>query len=115
MWQSRPLKAHRVALELATGSAPVGDVAHSCDHPPCCNPAHLRDATHAENMADMAARGRSPRGERNAWARLTEDDVREIRRRCTAGEPQRVVAADFGVIRQAVQLIVARKRWAHVE
>lgn len=109
------LKAHRVAFELHYGRPPEGDVRHSCDHPPCCNPAHLADGTHAENMREMAERGRSPRGERNAWARLTEDDVREIRRRCAAGELQRVVAADFGVIRQAVQLIVARKRWGHVE
>jgi hypothetical protein len=32
---------------------------HHCDNPPCCNPAHLYVGTQADNMADMARRGRA--------------------------------------------------------
>lgn len=33
-------------------------VRHSCDNPPCCNPAHLLVGTAAQNAQDMAERGR---------------------------------------------------------
>lgn len=31
---------------------------HTCDNPPCCNPRHLIEGTHLENMADKMARRR---------------------------------------------------------
>lgn len=35
-------------------------VRHTCDNPPCCNPAHLITGTQAQNTADMMERGRHP-------------------------------------------------------
>jgi hypothetical protein len=75
--------AHRRALELATGqSIPAGQlVRHSCDNPPCCNPAHLSTGTHADNAADMVARGRSTRGRAvGGRRRLRDDDTRRLLR-----------------------------------
>lgn len=75
---SRSTSAHRIAFELGGGVA-SDQVRHTCDEPACVNPAHLLAGTHAENMADMVARGRVARGERCPQARLTDALVREIR------------------------------------
>jgi hypothetical protein len=54
------LLAHRVAVTLSAGSE-IGEAVlmHSCDNPPCCNPAHLSRATQADNMQDALRKGRS--------------------------------------------------------
>lgn len=54
--------AHRAALAEALGRPLEGIVLHSCDNPPCINPAHLREGTHADNIADAMSRGRNRGG-----------------------------------------------------
>lgn len=50
---------HRLSLEIARGEA-LGSLesCHSCDNPPCINPAHLFAGTHADNGRDMSVKGR---------------------------------------------------------
>jgi HNH endonuclease len=58
--RGRMLSAHRVALLIASGE-PIPDglvVLHSCDHPQCVNPAHLRVDTLSENARDAFSKGR---------------------------------------------------------
>lgn len=54
----RQIKAHRAMFWIVNGYLPPV-VRHTCDNPPCCNPAHLEPGTHTDNMRDMAERGRS--------------------------------------------------------
>lgn len=108
------VKAHRVSLMLAGVGIDGLVIRHSCDNPPCVNPAHLSVGTKAENSADMVARGRSARGSRSGASKLAERQVVEIRARCGAGELHRVVAADYGVSRITITNVVNRKTWRHV-
>lgn len=55
-------------------------IRHRCDNPCCCNPLHLELGTHADNVQDRVDRDRSAKGEENGRAKLTENQVRVMRR-----------------------------------
>lgn len=46
--------------------------------------------------------------------KLTENDVREIRRLCSEKVSQRKIAKKFGIIQQTVSSIYLKKSWKHV-
>lgn len=105
--------AHREAWERHHGrSAEGGVIMHLCDNRICCNPAHLRLGSLAENNDDMFAKGRHCFGVAHPGAKLTDDDVRRIRR-----SPDRSadVAAAFGISDSLVRRIRRREAWRHVD
>lgn len=78
----KTLKAHRVSYELHLGKIPDGLlVCHRCDNPLCVNPDHLFLGTSLDNNRDREAKGRGnqAKGQSQAHAKLTEDDVKYIR------------------------------------
>ena len=129
--------AHRFSWELTNGPIPSGDghqgtcVCHHCDNRACVNPAHLFLGTQRENIADCIRKGRRnnphgakhfsrtkphlvPRGVERYNAKITEDDVRDIRSRVKAGEPYPSIAASYGLNRHNIANIVLRRTWKHV-
>jgi hypothetical protein len=110
--------ANRVALALSLGRPLTGAeyACHTCDNPPCCNPAHLFAGTPSENNFDAVDKGRfnAPRGERHRDAILTEDQVREIR----AAEPKRglyrELASRYGVAPGTVHSARVGISWKHL-
>lgn len=107
-------QVHRVAYYLYYGQ-PKNIVMHLCDNPKCCNPRHLKDATQAENLADMARKGRARpnglKGEDHGNSKLTEKQVKQIRK---MDGTHREIARRVGVTRQAISLIKTKKRWKHI-
>lgn len=68
--------AHTVAYELTYGPIPDGLVVrHTCDRPPCVNPAHLLVGTQADNLNDMWVRGRANPGGRNSHGSTSTTEV----------------------------------------
>ena len=86
---------------------------------------HTRNMRHAEEMGRMnrATGDRNglrahpesvSRGERNGWARLTEEDIRDIRMALASGEQGNVIAARFGCSAAHISRIGKRMCWSHV-
>lgn len=104
--------ATHVALELDGRRRQPDQVAcHACDNPTCVNPKHLRWGSIRDNSRDMVERGRAPQGEASPRAILSDEQVRAIR-----ADPRRrsVIAREYGLSWNAINLIVRRKRWAHL-
>lgn len=106
--------SHREAYRRAYGNAPPV-VRHACDNPPCCNPRHLLGGTHADNVADKLERGRQQRGEDVGGAKLTAEDVLEIRRARSRGATFSALGRRFGVCESNVRAIINGRSWRHVE
>ncbi len=131
--------AHRVSFVLHGGTIPDGAfVCHSCDNPPCVNPAHLWLGTAQDNSDDMVSKGRQgvgntaltaargdrngartkpesrARGERNGSAVLTEEHVRLIRAAYAGGESQGSIGRRMDIPQAHISRIVRRTLWAHV-
>jgi hypothetical protein len=132
---------HRLAWEIATGETLTTDdvIGHVCDIRHCVRNddegsyevgdirlprrGHLFKGTHIDNQADMVAKNRHRpyvfpilRGSAAPWAKLTEDDIREIRHRYAAGGvTQTALGLEFGVHNVTISEIVLRKKWQHVD
>lgn len=107
--------SHRVAWQLSSGYELKGEeqVGHACGEPLCCNPAHLV-LLDASGEPKDTPRDAIRRGERNPRAKLTDEQVREIRRLRAAGVTEKAVAREYGISFQAVGAIHRRETWSHV-
>lgn len=103
--------AHRFSWFITYGPIPIGDwVLHKCDRPLCVNPRHLFLGSAQDNVEDRTSKGRSCRGENHPIGKLTEPQVREIRRRL-GNESQSSLAREFGVSQPAIAAIQYRRAW----
>lgn len=88
---------------------------------PCCNPCHLFLGTNADNMRDMAAKGRSTKGHEinqganHGMAKLNESAVFDIRTQYAEKVATMVqLGQQYNVSATAISLIVNRHRWRHI-
>lgn len=88
-FDGRVQRAHRVSYQIEHGVPAPEDleVAHSCDNPICVNPYHLDVRTHAENMGEIADKGRRRR-------KLTDVQIGAVH---VSRGPAEEVAAKYGI------------------
>lgn len=100
-------KAHRISWMLHNGEIPDGMlVCHTCDNPACVNPNHLWLGTKLDNNRDKDFKGR------NALAKLTKEQVIEIRQR--RGTRVEILAREFNISTTTIYDILRGHTWRWV-
>jgi hypothetical protein len=105
----RSMLAHRASYFIHFRELPPEiAVCHSCDNPPCVNPAHLFEGTRTVNNADRDAKGRhvALSGEHNGRATIADSTVAQIREWAAGDMPTTEIAYRSGVSPSYVRRIV---------
>lgn len=108
------LYVHRRICELINGSAPSTDhwALHQCGngHLACCSPKHVYWGSRQQNKDDELRHGVRNRGIRQGHAKLTADNVREIRR-LRDQMTQKAIGERFGVSDSTIRQIFRGNNW----
>ena len=103
------VRLHRHIYEECFGEIPKGLVVrHKCDNTFCINPEHLELGTHKDNVNDKVKRNRQAKGEKNGSAKLTKEQVLQIRKDKRMGKE---IAKDYNVSEATISLIKNNKMW----
>lgn len=140
-WKGKNRRVHRLVWELANGPIPPDVLlCHTCsaNYPPgdityrrCCRLDHMYPGTSLSNAQDRSQDGRErpqsgdahhsrrhpekmKRGSENPMARLTDDQVREIRIRRAAGAFLKDIAREYHVCEGLISQIARGKIWRHL-
>jgi len=112
--RQKNIKIHRLVALVFHGEPPSpklvaahldGDVANNRAN-------NIVWITQAENISHKEKHGTMARGERVGTSKLTEEDVRAIRRSCGS---QRELARQFNVSRCAIRDVKVGRCWRHVD
>lgn len=104
---------HSLIMEAFIGPCPSGmEVCHNDGVTAHSYLSNLRYGTRSDNMMDRAKHGTSNRGEQQWQARLTTEQVLEIR--SLRGAPQRELAKRFGITPAYVSELQTGRKWGHL-
>lgn len=109
-------KAHRYSYKRFKGVIPEGMlVCHTCDESSCVNPDHLFLGTTKDNHKDMCDKERIAKGEGSGASKLSEKDVKKIRKEYVNGHKSMSELGDeFGISATTACNIINFKTWKHV-
>lgn len=91
-------------------------VLHKCDNRRCCNPYHLFLGTRRDNNVDMVNKGRNKSfyGANHPMARLTEQDISDIKILRQSGVRYAAIGRAYGVTGENISGICRNKHWKHL-
>lgn len=104
-------RTHRLAWEMVHGETHL-HILHTCDIPLCCNPHHLFEGTHADNMIDKKNKGRTHggRGKPNP-VKLDYNKAKAIRLFHKIGTPIKRLARMYGISPVHTRDIISGLYW----
>lgn len=109
---------HRISYEIHFGEIPAGlHVCHRCDNPPCLRPEHLFAGTDHDNHMDAMLKGRLKGrvDRRGTGGKLTDDQIREIRRVYQeGGVTGRSLAFCYGISPSSLSKIVRGETYTNL-
>jgi len=106
---------HRLVLQTFVGSCPKDQECSHLDGDRENNYMNnLRWETRKQNHARRKVHGTLLTGEKNGFAKLTEKEVRQIRKLKKSGIKVKDIMLKFSVCKTTVEYVVARKSWKHV-
>ena len=110
-------RVHRLVLLSFVGPCPVGmEARHLNGISSDSSRINLEWATPKVNQSDRLLHGTDIRGSKNVKAKLSEDNVRQIKIDFRSGKAtQKGLAKQYGVVASIVNEICNGKRWKHVE
>lgn len=112
----RYARVHILILETFVGACPPGmESAHKDGNRANNAATNLEWKTHKNNIADKIAHGTHQEGEKHGMHKLTEEKVREIRRRHSEGESCSCLAKIFKVSNYAIYAAVKRRTWSYLD
>ena len=116
--------AHRLAIIIHLGRniKKNHEVMHTCDNPKCCNPYHLLEGTHTDNMRDMYNKNRrtAQKGVERYNAKLNDSDVRTIRKLFAYHQKYKkytrsYLAKKYKVDYSLIKRVCEYKAWKHIK
>lgn len=107
---------HKLVLKSFQGECPPGrEGCHNNGDHHNNNLYNLRWDTKAANNRDKVLHGRSPKGERNYFAKVSREEAQEVIRRYAAGERQADIGKDYGIGQRGVSAIVTGAAWPDLD
>jgi hypothetical protein len=105
------VRIHKLVLEAFVGQCPNGlECCHNDGNSLNNHLSNLRWDTHTSNIHDRIKHGTSNRGERCGTAKLTLEQVRQIR---TDTRLQRIIASEYNIAESMISRIKNGERWQH--
>jgi hypothetical protein len=112
-WNGKYETAHRISMRIHGYDLDNKQVNHHCDNPSCVNPKHLYLGTQQDNMRDKQVRGRSDRGTDRWSNRLSEEQVKEIRKDTTSSHAS--LGRKYGVTYHTIRKIRNKELWSWLD
>jgi hypothetical protein len=114
--RGRTQLVHKLVLEAFVGPRPRGNTVacHGPLGPEVNTLENLRWDTQVSNLADRRKDGTMLHGSRHGMARLSEQDVLDIRKALADGVSQRALGRLYGVTSSLIWRIHHRLLWTHI-
>ena len=113
---ARTWRLNRLIFTFVNGKIPEGKViGHSCNNKGCINPSHLYLTTSAENSTQAKLDGLYKTGVENGRAKLSEEEVKELRRLYYEETvSQDKLAKKYKLSQSTVSAIVRNETYKHI-